>query len=61
MLFPVNIEEKIGLDRIRLTLKTHCNSDLGRAFVDSMCFDSRRNILELLLKVFMPFEGGRRS
>ncbi len=50
MLFPANIEEKIGYDRIRLTLKTHCNSDLGKAFVERMRFDSNRNILEVLLR-----------
>ncbi len=40
MLFPKNIEEKIGFDKIRERLKESCLSSLGRDFVDKMQFNA---------------------
>jgi DNA mismatch repair protein MutS2 len=38
MLYPKNIEEKIGFDKIRDILKDFCLSSLGRDFVDKVQF-----------------------
>lgn len=38
MLYPNNIEQKIGFDAIRFLLKEECNSSLGTSFVDKMSF-----------------------
>ncbi len=38
MLYPNNIEQKIGFDTVRLLLKEACNSALGASFVDKMTF-----------------------
>ncbi len=40
MLYPTNLEEKIGFDKIRSLLKEACVSSLGISFVDKINFSS---------------------
>ena len=40
MIYPNNYEHKIGFDEIRMLLKGHCQSSLGRDMVDEMQFSS---------------------
>ncbi len=41
MLYPKNIEEKLGFDRIRQMLSEACLSSLGRSFVEKIRFSDR--------------------
>ncbi|MBD0403823.1 endonuclease MutS2 [Flammeovirga sp. EKP202] len=40
MLYPKNLEEKLGFDKLRELLKDKCNGEVGRSFVDKMRFTS---------------------
>jgi DNA mismatch repair protein MutS2 len=40
MLYPKNIEQKIGFDSVRELLRQHCSSSLGTAFVDKIKFST---------------------
>ena len=40
MLYPANIEEKIGFKKIKEILKEHCEGDLGMIYVDKLRFTS---------------------
>jgi DNA mismatch repair protein MutS2 len=41
MIYPANIESKIGFDKIRTLLKSNCLSTLGMKKVDEMCFSAQ--------------------
>ena len=41
MLYPQNIEVKLGFDKIRQLLTEECVSSLGRTFVDKIKFSER--------------------
>jgi len=41
--YPLNFEEKIGFDRIRDLIRSHCISDMGRFHVDEIRFSSDLN------------------
>ena len=49
MLYPKNLEDKIGFDNIRELIKGHCSSTLGTAYVDKMNFSDDFNLLSKLL------------
>ncbi len=49
MLYPENLEQKIGFDHIRQLLKQQCLSSLGTAFVDKIRFTDDITLLEKLL------------
>lgn len=49
MLYPENLEQKIGFDHIRQLLKQHCLSSLGTAFVDKIRFTDDVGLLQKLL------------
>ncbi len=40
MIYPKNFETKIGFDKIRNLLKSHCLSDLGKEKVDNISFNT---------------------
>ncbi|NLR90665.1 endonuclease MutS2 [Flammeovirga agarivorans] len=40
MLYPKNLEEKLGFDKLREILKDKCNGEVGRSYVDKMRFTS---------------------
>ncbi|BDD03484.1 endonuclease MutS2 [Aureibacter tunicatorum] len=50
MIYPKNIESKIGFDQIRELLKEECLSNLGVSFVDKVRFSSDFHLIDKLLK-----------
>ncbi|MEK6476405.1 endonuclease MutS2 [Catalinimonas sp. 4WD22] len=49
MLYPKNLEDKIGFDSVRELLKSHCSSTLGTAYVDKMNFSDDFAMITKLL------------
>lgn len=50
MLYPQNLEQKIGFDRIRELLADACVSPLGRAYVEKMRLTDRHDLVEKWLR-----------
>jgi DNA mismatch repair protein MutS2 len=46
MLYPDNLELKLGFDRIRQYLKEECVSGLGQAFVDKIQFSNQYDLIQ---------------
>lgn len=49
MLYPENFEEKIGFDKIRERVKSHCLSTLGKEKTDRIRFSSSPKFIALLI------------
>lgn len=49
MLYPSNLELKLGFDRIRTLLKEACESNLGKNFVDKVRFSDDQANIEMWL------------
>lgn len=49
MLYPKNIEEKLGFDRIRELLKEYCEGTLGQEFVEKIRFTSKADVIDKLI------------
>ena len=49
MLYPPNLEQKLGFDRLREWLKEACISPLGRAYVDKVRFSDNFGLVEKLV------------
>ncbi|WP_407654621.1 endonuclease MutS2 [Catalinimonas niigatensis] len=49
MLYPKNLEDKIGFDSVRELVKSHCSSTLGTAYVDKMNFSDDFSLISKLL------------
>ncbi len=50
MLYPQNLEQKIGFDRVRELLAEACVSPLGRAYVEKMRMTDRHDLVEKWLR-----------
>ncbi len=50
MLYPQNIEQKLGFDRIREELKKNCISPLGQGFVDKIRFSDSYSLVDKLVR-----------
>ncbi len=50
MLYPQNLEQKLGFDRLREWLKEACVSPLGRAFVDKIRFSDNFGLVDKLVR-----------
>ena len=50
MLYPQNLEQKLGFDRIRELLKDACISSLGQVYVDKMRFSDNFSLIEKLVR-----------
>ena len=48
MLYPSNIEEKLGFDKVRELIKAECSGDLGASFVDKIRFSFKPAIIDKL-------------
>jgi len=46
MLYPSNLEEKLGFDRLRLLLEEKCESSLGQQFVKKIKFSTHKDNIE---------------
>ena len=49
MVYPEQVEQKIGFDQIRILLKEKCQSSLGAAWADKIKFTTDFKLLEKLL------------
>ena len=49
MLYPKNLEEKIGFDTVRELIKSHCSSTLGTAYAERMNFSDDFSRISKLL------------
>lgn len=49
MLYPQNIEVKLGFDKIRALVAEECVSSLGRSFVDKIRFSDRFDIIKRMI------------
>ncbi|GAB3502416.1 endonuclease MutS2 [Emticicia fontis] len=56
MLYPQNIEQKIGFDKIRELIAEQCVSSLGRAFVDKIRFSDDYKIIDRLIRQVAEFK-----
>ena len=45
MLYPHDIEQKLGFDKIRNLLKRHCSGEQGKRNVDKIRFSSNRDLI----------------
>ncbi len=45
MLYPHDIEQKLGFDKIRDLLKNHCSGELGKRNVDKIKFSPNKNLI----------------
>lgn len=55
MLYPSNLEEKLGFNRLRSLLEEHCESSLGQQFVKKIKFSSDRTAIEQRLEQSAEF------
>lgn len=55
MIFPENLEEKLGFDQIRQRLVSYCLSDSGAAWVNRMRFSTDADFIRLLLRQNLEF------
>ena len=56
MLYPQNIEQKLGFDKIREHISEHCVSSLGRAFVEKIRFSDDFKIIDRLHRQTAEFK-----
>ena len=45
MLYPTNIEQKLGFDKIRDLIKEECSGTLGKSFVDKIRFSFNPSVI----------------
>lgn len=55
MLYPKNIEQKLGFDRIREMLQERCSGPVGRLFVEKMRFTDKFHLIERLVSQVAEF------
>lgn len=55
MLYPQNLEEKLGFDKIRAMLLENCESNLGAQFVAKIKFSNERNSIDKWLEQTREF------
>lgn len=55
MIFPENIEVKLGFDKIRTLVKENCLSSLGKGLVDDMSFGSDADLIKQLVNQVNEF------
>src|SRR5210317_1689910 len=68
MLYPSNLEEKIGFDKIKQAIRQKCTGEYGQSYVDNIKFSSDYELIRKLLnqtneflKILqsdLPFPGG---
>src|SRR5436190_20663656 len=55
MIFPENIEQKLGFDVIRQRIRSYCLSDAGGQWVDRMKFSVDAEFIRILLRQSLEF------
>ena len=56
MLYPTDVELKLGFDKIRSILRNNCSSQIGRTVVDRMKFSSNYDHITKLLAQTKEYE-----
>ncbi|HAS42577.1 MAG TPA: endonuclease MutS2 [Microscillaceae bacterium] len=56
MIYPKNLEEKLGFDKIRELLKAACISTLGQAYVEKIKFSTKFELVQKLVKQTAEFK-----
>jgi DNA mismatch repair protein MutS2 len=56
MVYPVDCEQKLGFDHIRVRLKNYCLSSLGKTLVDGIQFNSNYSLIRNLLQQSREFK-----
>lgn len=56
MIYPTDLEEKLGFDQIRQRIKAHCLSPAGEAWVDKIRFSNNPDFISVLLKQNLEFK-----
>ncbi|EAY28546.1 endonuclease MutS2 [Microscilla marina] len=56
MVYPNNLEEKLGFDKIRELLKAACVSTLGQSYVEKIKFSTKFDLVEKLVKQTAEFK-----
>ncbi len=56
MVYPVDCEQKLGFDQIRMRLKNYCISSLGQTRVESIQFNSSYSLIRNLLQQNREFK-----
>ena len=56
MVYPKNLEEKLGFDKIREILKASCISTLGQAYVEKIKFSTKFELVQKLVKQTAEFK-----
>lgn len=56
MLYPKNIEQKLGFDKIRALLHQYCISPLGAFYVDKIRFSDDARLIEKLIRQTAEFQ-----
>ena len=57
MLYPEDIEQKLGFDKVRLRLKKYCSGELGISNVDKVKFSSNPALIQKLNKQTEVYMG----
>lgn len=57
MLYPSNLEEKLGFDRLRLLLEDQCESSLGQQFVKKIKYSTNKGLINKWLDQTAEFVG----
>ena len=55
MLYPENLEQKLGFDKIRQLIKEECVSSLGQRFVDKIQFSNNYDLIDKFAKQTAEF------
>ena len=61
MLYPSNLEEKLGFDKLRSLLEENCESNLGQGFVKKIRFSTHKNSIDQRLSQTEEFSHIIRS
>ncbi|WP_341224959.1 hypothetical protein [uncultured Arcticibacterium sp.] len=65
MLYPKNLEQKLGFDTIKELTSERCVSDLGRSFIDKIRFSDNYSMVKKLIgqtaefKLILPLAESR--
>ena len=57
MLYPQNLEQKLGFDKIREKLAEHCESSLGQALISRISFNTKKEEIDISLNQTFEFVG----
>ena len=57
MVYPYNLEQKLGFDKIREKLAEYCESSLGQALISEIQFNTNRENIEIALDQTFEFVG----